>query len=227
MSELTEVVFLGINDAGMRVYNWLCDRDGVFVRGLLTTKEQLSTIEQSEPDYVVACGYQHIVPERILNIPAEGCLNLHPSYLPYNRGANPNVWSIVEEAPAGVTLHWMNAEIDMGNIIARQQVKTDFSDTGKQLHEKLEDAQLRLFTETWPDIRRGKFESTEQPQAEGTYHRTSDFVELCEIDPLETQTTRALLNKLRALTFPPYDNAQIKIDDEVYTVEVDIRSVTD
>jgi len=46
MGEQTEVVFLGINDAGMRVYEWLCDRDTVFVHSLLTTEEQLSAVEE-------------------------------------------------------------------------------------------------------------------------------------------------------------------------------------
>ena len=91
MSDTTEVIFLGVNDAGMRVYEWLCDRAGVFVRSLLTTEDQLRVVEEAEPDYLVSCGYRHIVPESVLEVPTEGCLNLHPSYLPYNRGANANV----------------------------------------------------------------------------------------------------------------------------------------
>lgn len=226
MSEETEVIFLGVNDAGMQVYEWLCDREGVFVHSLLTTEEQLSVIEESKPDYVVACGYRHIVPERLLEIPTEGCLNLHPSYLPYNRGANPNVWSIVEETPAGVTLHWMDAGIDTGDIIARERVETEFSDTAKDLYKRLEDAQVDLFTETWPDIEAREFKSDQQSQ-QGTYHETNDFDELCRLNPDETHTTKALLDRLRALTFPPHDNARIEVDGEEYYVEVDIRKATD
>jgi methionyl-tRNA formyltransferase len=225
MGEQTEVVFLGVNDAGMRVYEWLCDREGVFVRSLLTTEAQLSVVESLEPDYVVACGYRHIVPEEILEVPSEGCLNLHPSYLPYNRGANPNVWSIVEGTPAGVTLHWMDPGIDTGGIIARRRVETDFSDTGKDLHERLEDAQVALFTETWPELEAGTVESVEQPSSEGTYHETDEFDALCELDSDETHTTKALLDRLRALTFPPHENARLEVDGQEYVVEVDIRAV--
>lgn len=46
----TTVVFLGVNDAGMRVYEWLYDRKGVFVHSLLTTADQLDVVEEVHPD---------------------------------------------------------------------------------------------------------------------------------------------------------------------------------
>nr|WOY07685.1 formyltransferase family protein [Halobacterium salinarum] len=101
MSDDIEIVFLGVNDAGMRVYEWLCDREETVVHSLLTTRSQLSLVADVEPEYLISCGYRHIVPEQILEIPSENCLNLHPAYLPHNRGANPNVWSIVDGTPAG------------------------------------------------------------------------------------------------------------------------------
>lgn len=222
MSEPVEIVFLGINDAGMRVYEWLCNREEVFIHSLLTTEDQLQVIGDIQPDYVVSCGYRHIVPEEVLDVPDKGCLNLHPAYLPYNRGANPNVWSIVDGTPAGVTLHWMDTSLDTGDIIARRKVETDFSDTGKDLYEKLEDAQVTLFQEVWPDIVAGEIDETEQDEDAGTCHFTSDFEELCKLDPNEKVRIKDFLDRLRALTFPPYDNAKIEVDGETYYVEVDI-----
>lgn len=223
MSNEIEVVFLGVNDAGMRVYEWLCDRSEVFVCALLTTEEQLTVIEEVEPDLVVSCGYRHIVPESILDVPEMGCLNLHPAYLPYNRGANPNVWSIVKGTPAGVTLHYMDSTLDTGDIVARCEVETDFSDTGKDLYQRLEDAQVELFKETWPDVVDGNVSLIEQEEDEGTYHRTGEFEKLCEIDSEETVQTKEFLDRLRALTFPPYDNARIEVDGETYYIDVEIR----
>ena len=223
MSDEIDVVFLGVNDAGMQVYEWLCEREDVFVRSLLTTKEQLSTIKDTPPDLVVSCGYRHIVPEKVLEVPEMGCVNLHPAYLPYNRGANPNVWSIVEGTPAGATLHYMDPSLDTGDIIARQAVETDFGDTGKDLHRRLEDVQVELFKETWPDLVNGKVTRTEQIDDEGTYHRTSEFDDLCEIDGEETVRVKEFLDRLRALTFPPYDNARIEVDDETYYIDINVR----
>ncbi|AEH36987.1 methionyl-tRNA formyltransferase [Halopiger xanaduensis] len=222
MSDEIDVIFLGINDAGMRVYEWLCDRDGVFVHSLLTTREQLRTIEDVRPDFLVSCGYRRLVPESILEIPTEGCVNLHPAYLPYNRGANPNVWSIVDNTPAGVTLHYMDSSLDTGDIIARRTVPTDFEDTGKDLYRRLEDAQVDLFRDAWPDIEAGDPSTITQDSDAGTYHETTDFKELCRLDPDETVRVKEFLDRLRALTFPPYDNAEIEVDGETYYVDIDI-----
>ena len=222
MTNQTDVVFLGINDAGMQIYKWLCNRDSVFVHSLLTTKDQLQAIKNIQPDYVVSCGYRHIVPEDILDVPIEGCLNLHPAYLPYNRGANPNVWSIVEGTPAGVTLHWMDTDLDAGDIVARKKVETEFSDSGKELYKRLEDTQVRLFQETWPEIVDGEIDEIEQEEDAGTYHRTKDFEDLCQLDPNEEVRVKDFLDRLRALTFPPYGNAEIEVDGETYYVEIDI-----
>lgn len=223
MSEDIEVVFLGVNDAGKRVYDWLSDQSRVFVRALLTTSQQLTVIEDLNPDLVVSCGYQHIVPEHILEIPDMGCVNLHPAYLPYNRGANPNVWSIVEGTPAGVTLHYMDPTLDTGDIIAREKVETDFADTGKDLHRRLEDAQVELFKTAWPDVLADDVKLIEQDKDSGTCHRTNDFEALCKIDPEETVQAKEFLDRLRALTYPPYDNAKIDIDGETYYIDVSIR----
>lgn len=222
MSEI-EVVFLGVNDAGMRVYEWLCEREGVFVRSLLTTTAQLDAIREDPPDYVVAAGYRHVVPEDVLAQPTEGCLNLHPSFLPYNRGANPNVWAIADDTPAGVSLHYMDADLDTGPILQRKRVQTSFADTGKDLYRRLEDAQFDLFTETWPAVEVGEIEATPQDPVAGTTHTTSEFDALREIDPEATYTATELLDVLRALTFPPYDNAYLDLDDGRYYVDVDIR----
>lgn len=192
------------------------------MHSILTTKDQLRIIKNVEPDYIVSCGYQHIVPESILTIPTKGCLNLHPAYLPYNRGANPNVWSIIEGTPAGVTLHYMDPGIDTGDIVARRKVETAFSDSGKDLHKRLEDAQLELFRDVWSDILSDNISVVEQDENQGTYHQTSEFETLCELNPDEEVRVKEFLDRLRALTFPPYNNAKIEIDDETYYVEVDI-----
>jgi methionyl-tRNA formyltransferase len=222
-----QVVFLGVNDIGMRIYEWLCQRESLTVTALLTEPNQLDIIERTVPDYIVSVGFDHLVPQEILEIPSEGALNLHPSYLPHNRGKSPNVWPLVEDTPAGVTLHSMDAEFDTGAIVAQRRVETEFSDTGKQLHERLEDAQFELFTDVWPEIESGEVEYTPQDDTAGSYHSKADFVELCELDPAEELSVKTLLDRLRALTFPPFDNAYLDIDGERYYIDVEIRKAAD
>lgn len=222
-----DIVFLGVNDVGMQIYEWLCDRDEVDVRVLLTESDQLDIVQQVDPDFIVSVGFDHLVPPEILDVPSGDAINLHPSYLPYNRGKSPNVWPLIEGTPAGVTLHSMDEEFDTGDVIAQKQVETDFSDTGKVLHQRLEDAQFELFTETWPDIESGDIKYCPQDDVDGSYHTKADFVELCKLDPNQEVSVKTLLDRLRALTFPPFDNAYLDINGERYYVDVEIRKEGD
>jgi methionyl-tRNA formyltransferase len=222
-----DIIFLGVNDVGMRIYDWLCQHDSLNVIALLTEPDQLDVVQETTPELLVSVGFDHLVPPEILDVPSEGAINLHPSYLPHNRGKSPNVWPLVEGTPAGVTLHYMDAEFDTGDIIAQKQVEATFSDTGKTLHQRLEDAQFELFTDHWPEIESGDIEHTPQDDTAGAYHSTADFIELCELDPEETVSVKTLLDRLRALTFPPFDNAYLDIDGERYYIDVEIRKAAD
>jgi methionyl-tRNA formyltransferase len=218
-----DIVFLGVNDVGFQIYRWLCGRDETNVLALLTERDQLDTAHSLSPDLIISVGFDYLVPPDILDLPPEGALNLHPSLLPHNRGKSPNVWPIIDGSPAGVTLHYMDEEFDTGEIVAQRKIEKKFSDTAKDLHQRLEEAQFRLFTEAWPDVVSGTVETTPQPPDDGSYHSTEDFLDLCQLDPDEEVSIEEFLNRLRALTFPPFDNAEIEIDDETYFVDIDIR----
>ena len=77
------------------------------------------------------------MPDKFFTIPPKGCINFHLSYLPYNRGKKPNVWPIIDGSPAGVTMHYIDNDIDSGSIVAQSEVKVDIVDTGKTLYNKL------------------------------------------------------------------------------------------
>lgn len=217
-----DVVFLGANDAGLEIYEWLCDRDDATVHAMVTRPDQLSLVADVAPDLVVAAGFDHVVPPEVLAVPERGCLNVHPGLLPYARGYNPNVWSIVEGVPAGATIHWMDEGIDTGDVLSRREVPVAFEDTGETLYERIEAACVDLFVETWPAIVAGDVEATPQDDAEATYHEQADFEELCEMDPDTEHSVRELLDRLRALTFPPFDNAYVEVEGDRYYVEVEI-----
>lgn len=225
---MVDIIFLGLNDIGDRLYDWLVDRDEANVMALITEKNQLNVVRELEPELLVSAGFRHIVPGDILDIPDRGAVNLHKAYLPYNRGANPNVWSIVEDTPAGVTMHYMTEELDSGPIIARRKVRKRPDDDARDLYERLEDAQFEQFVNVWPDIRDATVDTQLQEiGTEETFHRKSDFVDLWELD-LEKETTIGhVIDKLRALTFPPFQNAYFEMDDTRYYVEVSISEADD
>jgi methionyl-tRNA formyltransferase len=179
----------------------------IFDGSQLRQPDMLQAIKALRPDIGLSVLFGYILRPEILDLFPAGVVNLHPAYLPYNRGAYPNVWSIVERTPAGVTLHYIDAGVDTGDIIAQRQLPIEPVDTGEILYRKLERVCVDLFKETWPLIRSGRVPRIPQDRREGTYHHTRDVEHIDPIDLDRTYTARELIDIIRARTFPPYPGA--------------------
>jgi methionyl-tRNA formyltransferase len=230
------ILYLGNNWLGWQILKWLAEQgdhvvglvihaparqkfvqeilaaaslpdDRVFCASDLTCKDTLDQIESLQPDIGLSVLFGHILRPSFLQIMPLGCLNLHPGLLPYNRGANPNVWSIVDGTPAGVTIHRIDEGIDTGDIVAQCRVPTKPTDTGQRLYRRLELASIELFQKTWPIVRSGQATCTPQDRSLGTVHYLRDVEELDRIDLECDYPARKLIDVIRARTFPPYRGA--------------------
>jgi len=180
------------------------DPSRIFDGSNLRKKKTLQEIKALKPDIGLSIFFGYIVSKDFIDLFKTGIVNLHPSYLPYNRGQYPNVWSIVEDSPAGVTLHYIDKGIDTGNVIAQKEVAVTWTDTGESLYKKLELISVKLFREYWSSLRQGKEPRVSQSAATGTYHSTKDVQKIDEIDLNRKYVARDLINIIRARTFPPY-----------------------
>ena len=106
-------------------------------------------------------------------------INLHISYLPYNKGAHPNFWSFADNTPSGVTIHEVNENLDSGNIIFQKKIEFDilnnkkklnFEETYKILRREVE----KLFIDNFEKLLNKKFISYPQFGIE-TYHSKKDL----------------------------------------------------
>jgi len=179
----------------------------VFDGSELNSPPVLQSIRALRPDLGISVLFNYILQSDFLELFPLGCINLHPSFLPYNRGQYPNVWSIIEGTPAGATLHYVDAGVDTGDIIAQREVPVEAADTGESLYHKLEQCCLDVFREAWPLVRTGHAPRTKQENAVRTHHRTSDVETIDPIDLDRSYGARELINVLRARTFPPYAGA--------------------
>ncbi|MBE6380115.1 MAG: bifunctional UDP-4-amino-4-deoxy-L-arabinose formyltransferase/UDP-glucuronic acid oxidase ArnA [Lentisphaerae bacterium] len=129
----------------------------------------VSRIKAMQPDVIFSFYYRNMVKQPILDIPAQGCLNLHGSLLPKYRGRVPLNWAIVNgEKTTGVTLHYMTNKADAGDIVAQQEIAIDDLDTAKDLHLKAADAARDMLKKTLPAIIAGTAPRTPQNEAEAT-----------------------------------------------------------
>ena len=114
---------------------------------------------------------------------------------------------------AGVTLHYVDARIDTGDVIAQRRVEMEAVDTAGTLYRKLEEAAFDLFCRTWPQIRAGHVQRAAQSGQTGTFHFLRELESLGEIDLERSYTGRELINILRARTFHPYPGAFFRDGD--------------
>ena len=185
----------------------------------------LAKIHSLRPEMGLSVMYGYLLRQNFLEILPRGCLNLHPGYLPYNRGAHPNVWSIIERTPAGVTLHYVDAGIDTGDIVQQERVSASPGDTGESLYHKLEGAALQLLQQTWPAIEDGRLQRTPQCRDEGTFHKQADLARIDEIHLHQSYQAEDLINLLRARTFPPYGGAFFRHNGRKVQVRVQFEEI--
>jgi methionyl-tRNA formyltransferase len=208
----TEIAALVVHPAARQKYGAEVLRsaglaaDRVFDSERLREDRTLRQIAGFRPDLGVSVLFGDILRPPFLSLFPAGVVNVHPALLPYNRGQYPNVWSIVDGTPAGVTLHYIDAGIDTGAVLAQREVPTTPFDTGESLYRRLERAAVALFQEAWPQLCAGTLAARPQPPG-GTFHRTRDVEAIDEIDLTREYTAGRLLNILRARTFPPHKGA--------------------
>lgn len=184
----------------------------VFDGSRLSADDVHEALRALSPRIGVSALFGYLLRPATLDLFPGGCVNIHPALLPWNRGAHPNVWSIVDGTPAGVTVHHVDAGIDTGDIIAQREVAVESVDTGATLYRKLEAACVDLLAETWPAIKAGTAPRTAQPAGNATSHRLRDVERIDEIGLDRSYSGRELIDILRARTFAPYPGAYIRVD---------------
>jgi len=194
---------------------------------LISKPEGLEQIRSCKADMAISVLFRNMLRKPFLDLFPKGCINLHPAFLPYNRGNYPNVWSIVEKTPAGVTLHYIDEGLDTGDIIAQEKVVVDVTDTGGTLYRKLERAALGLFQQTWPSIETGAAPRKPQGAEPGTCHRRSDVDAIDEIDLERVYRAEDLIDVLRARTFPPYRGAYFRHDGRKIYLGLELTEESD
>lgn len=155
-------------------------------------------------DVIISYHCLQIFPPELVN--NKRCVNIHPGYLPYNRGWYPQIFSIIENTSLGATIHEIDCELDNGPIIDRVEVEKNIWDTSLSLYNKIIKAELLLFKNNYLSIIYNVYKTF---TVEGNFkvHYKKDFDKLCTIDLNEVATFEEFYNKLRALSHGDFKNA--------------------
>jgi methionyl-tRNA formyltransferase len=195
----------------------------------IATQEKLTAINA---DVFVVVAYNFILPQWLLDVPAHGVVNVHPSMLPYLRGASPIRTAIKDDLrdQIGVTIMQMDAQMDNGPIL--DQMPLIIKDTywplsGSALDKKLAKLGGSMLAEILPEYVTGDIFPQEQEHNQATYcgRFTKDDSEI-ELNPHKLPTSnkayRAWL-KINAFdgidgTFFRHNEKRIKIKEAEFSM---------
>lgn len=117
------------------------ERRGIPVRTPLrirNNEEEQAFFESLDADLGIVVAYGLILPQRMLDAPSRGCLNIHASLLPRWRGASPIQSAILAgDARSGVAIMQMDAGLDTGDVLAEASVDLTETETASSLHDRL------------------------------------------------------------------------------------------
>ena len=156
----------------------------VFQPETLRDQNCIDTLKAENADLFIVVAYGKIIPKAVLDLPAHGTLNLHPSLLPKFRGPSPIRSAILENVrETGVTIMLMDEEMDHGPIIAQKAVSISESAwpmRGQELDALLAREGGTLLRETVPQWFAGNIEAHAQEHEKATYTKkiTKDMGEI-------------------------------------------------
>ncbi len=174
----------------------------------------IATLEQLAPDVMVVIAYGLILPKRVLDIPKQGCINVHASLLPRWRGASPIQHAILHgDHESGVTIMQMDVGMDTGDMLNTVTCPITASDTATTLHDKLAELAVKPLLKVLDDYANGLICSTPQNEQQVTYAPKINK-EDAEID---WQQPAVLIDqKIRA--FNPWPIAYTHLDHDVLRI---------
>ena len=129
----------------------------------------LSQIRYQKPDLIVVVAYGQILKKPLLELPEQGCWNVHASLLPKYRGASPIAAAIRDQQrKTGVTIMQMNEGLDTGDMLGNVATRIRPGETTGMLHDRLAGKAAPLLVDLLDRAEKGKVKRVRQNSAEAS-----------------------------------------------------------
>lgn len=132
--------------------------------------EVIEQISALKPDLIVVIAFGQILPKALLDIPPQGCVNVHASLLPRYRGAAPLNWCIVNgETETGVTTMLMDVGLDTGPMLLKKATPISPEEDIQSLHDRMSQLGAKLLGETLDGLKAGQIVPEAQDDSQSCY----------------------------------------------------------
>ena len=171
-------------------------------------EEAVEQLRALQPDVCAVVAYGRILPQKVLDIPTYGCINIHASLLPKYRGAAPYQWAVLDGLEeTGVTAMYLCREMDAGDIIDVAKTPNGPEETAGQLLDRLAVLGANLLSKTLGRFGKETVEAVPQDPNQVSYAAMLDK-SMCPID--WSKTAQQVHNQVRGLHPWPVATAQIQ-----------------
>ena len=170
-------------------------------------EEAVQTLAALQPDVIAVVAYGRILPQKVLDIPKLGCVNIHASLLPQYRGSAPYQWAVLDGLKeTGVTAQHMAAKMDAGDIIDVAKTPIGENETAGELLDRLAVLGAELLSRTLTKFRNGTAVGTPQDESRVSFAPMLDK-SMCPID--WSKPARKVHDHVRGLHPWPVATAQL------------------
>ena len=169
----------------------------VFQPETFRDEETLQEFAALKPDVCAVVAYGRILPQRALDTPILGCVNIHASLLPQYRGSAPYQWAVLDGQPVtGVSAQHMALKMDAGDVIGSISTPISENETAGELLDRLAVLGAELLSNTLRKFENGKPEGAPQDETQVTFAPMLDKA-MCPID--WSKTAQQVHNQVRGL----------------------------
>ncbi len=154
----------------------------VFQPDSFKTEEAVQQLKSLQPDVLAVVAYGRILPQRVLDIPPKGCINIHASLLPQYRGSAPYQWAVLDGLKeTGVSAQFMQLQMDAGDVIDCAKTPIGENETAGELLDRLAVLGAQLLSKTLGRVAQGPVDAVKQDESQVTLAPMLDK-NMCPID---------------------------------------------
>ena len=177
-------------------------------------EESVQQLRDLQPDICAVVAYGRILPQKVLDVPKRGCINIHASILPKYRGSAPYQWAVLDGLEeTGVTAMYLTREMDAGDIIDVSRTPIGENETAGELLDRLAVLGADLLSKTLSRFAQGEVEGTAQDPSQVSYAPMLDK----SMSPIDwTKTAWQVHNHVRGLH--PWPVATTEIQGKLFKV---------
>ena len=171
------------------------------------SEETVAELAALQPDVCAVVAYGRILPQKVLDVPARGCVNIHASLLPQYRGSAPYQWAVLDGLKeTGVSAQHMALAMDAGDVIDVEKTPIGENETAGELLDRLAVLGAELLSRTLKKFEEGRPAGVPQDESQVSYAPMLDK-SMCPID--WTKPAQKIHDQVRGLHPWPVATATI------------------